>query len=324
MPTPPPYVGITGIYTVDDKHQEVTKAAYDGSARPGQLVVDTSDYSLWIGDDTGALNSVGGGGTSNKIQNVNSKVEIPSASGDVEVTVNSVNVMNFTTSGIDYQGDLYIAANGGVGVGTVIENDGGDLEIKNFDDDIIIDTRNGGDDIFLYAGDRVRAYGGDRANDSELDGGDIELNGGRGADNTSGGFAGAGGDIFLTAGDAGTASPGTNSTGGNIEINGGYTSLSATSGGYVHIKGGASTDAVSGEVYIGLNRVWTFNSNYFYFRYPVCPQLALLGPATGIAGARAFISDSSVAASGNFGAIAAGGGANTVPVFSDGANWLIG
>ena len=42
------------------------------------------------------------------------------------------------------------------------------------------------------------------------------------------------------------------------------------------------------------------------------------------AGLRAFVSDSNVAAAGNFGAIVATGGANFVPVYADGANWLIG
>jgi hypothetical protein len=37
-----------------------------------------------------------------------------------------------------------------------------------------------------------------------------------------------------------------------------------------------------------------------------------------------MINDSTVVASGNFGAIAVGGGANIVPVFSDGTDWLIG
>jgi len=37
-----------------------------------------------------------------------------------------------------------------------------------------------------------------------------------------------------------------------------------------------------------------------------------------------FVTDSTVAASGNFGAIVAGGSTNVVPVFSDGTNWLIG
>lgn len=47
-------------------------------------------------------------------------------------------------------------------------------------------------------------------------------------------------------------------------------------------------------------------------------------PSSSIAGQRQFVSDSTVAASGNFGAIVAGGGANTVPVYSDGAHWRIG
>lgn len=60
--TPPPYTGVTGVYTVIDKHIDVTKTSLDGSARPGQIIVDTTDYSLWVGDDTGALTAVGGSG----------------------------------------------------------------------------------------------------------------------------------------------------------------------------------------------------------------------------------------------------------------------
>jgi hypothetical protein len=41
-------------------------------------------------------------------------------------------------------------------------------------------------------------------------------------------------------------------------------------------------------------------------------------------GARAFVSDSNVVASGNFGAIVSGGGTNNVPVYYDGTNWRIG
>lgn len=46
--------------------------------------------------------------------------------------------------------------------------------------------------------------------------------------------------------------------------------------------------------------------------------------ATAGAGARAFISDGNIAATGNFAAQVQGGGANNVPVYSDGTNWLIG
>jgi hypothetical protein len=47
-------------------------------------------------------------------------------------------------------------------------------------------------------------------------------------------------------------------------------------------------------------------------------------PAATTAGIRRMVSDSSVAASGNFGAIVAGSGTNVVPVYSDGTNWRIG
>jgi len=52
--------------------------------------------------------------------------------------------------------------------------------------------------------------------------------------------------------------------------------------------------------------------------------VAALPAAAGAARAQIFVSDSSVAAAGNFGAIVVGGGANIVPVFSDGTNWRIG
>ena len=46
--------------------------------------------------------------------------------------------------------------------------------------------------------------------------------------------------------------------------------------------------------------------------------------AAGNAGTRTFVSDSTVAAAGNFGGVVAGTGSNTVPVYSDGGAWRIG
>lgn len=46
--------------------------------------------------------------------------------------------------------------------------------------------------------------------------------------------------------------------------------------------------------------------------------------AAGNAGTRTFVSDSNAAAASNFGVVVASGGSNTVPVYSDGANWRIG
>jgi len=60
--------------------------------------------------------------------------------------------------------------------------------------------------------------------------------------------------------------------------------------------------------------------------YPAgqAPMTVATLPSPAIGGQRQFVSDSASAASGNFGVVVTGGGANTVPVFSDGANWRIG
>ena len=62
---PPPYSQITGITRADMKYNEQESILnYDGHARPGELVVDLTSVppNLYIGDDNGNLNPVGGGG----------------------------------------------------------------------------------------------------------------------------------------------------------------------------------------------------------------------------------------------------------------------
>lgn len=56
----------------------------------------------------------------------------------------------------------------------------------------------------------------------------------------------------------------------------------------------------------------------------VDPQDTVAGLPAPTKGLRAFVTDSNVAAAGNFGAVVAGGGANFVPVYADGGNWRIG
>lgn len=65
------------------------------------------------------------------------------------------------------------------------------------------------------------------------------------------------------------------------------------------------------------------HANVWTFQYPVCVVPSTVGalPAAGVQGRRAFVSD---ATSTTFAAIAAGGGANPVPVYDDGTNWRIG
>ena len=150
----------------------------------------------------------------------------------------------------------------------------------------------------------------------------IKLLGGEGASGDTV-DAGPGGNIDIYAGNAGTSNLGQQSVGGDITIEGGHTTrLSPYQGGQVYIRGGSSADGIEGIVRICSNVEWTFNPNTGAVECPVV-LLAALGLPTP-KGKRAMISDSTVAASGNFGAIAVGGGNNTVPVFSDGTNWLIG
>jgi len=64
---------------------------------------------------------------------------------------------------------------------------------------------------------------------------------------------------------------------------------------------------------------------YYVNGVPVAGAVVLVGSLpTAVAGARAFVSDSTVIGLGNFGEIVVGGGVNAVPVWSDGTNWYIG
>jgi hypothetical protein len=55
--TPPPWQNITGITRAVMKDNAQTPLSnYDGNARPGEIVVNQSDYSMWIGNTQGVLN----------------------------------------------------------------------------------------------------------------------------------------------------------------------------------------------------------------------------------------------------------------------------
>jgi hypothetical protein len=69
------------------------------------------------------------------------------------------------------------------------------------------------------------------------------------------------------------------------------------------------------------DKIFTFNLGGA-LQFPVLTVATL--PSATSAGQRAFVSDSTATASGNFGAIVTGSGTNKVPVYSDGTNWRIG
>jgi len=73
----------------------------------------------------------------------------------------------------------------------------------------------------------------------------------------------------------------------------------------------------------GTTAQWSLNSATGLLKQN--PQtLASLPAASASDGGRSIVNNSNVAASGNFGAVVASGGTNTVPVYSDGVNWRIG
>ena len=67
------------------------------------------------------------------------------------------------------------------------------------------------------------------------------------------------------------------------------------------------------------NYAQSYRANYFYSTPTTVATLA--SAATAGSGARAFVNDATAT---TFASIVAGGGANPVPIYSDGTNWRIG
>ena len=100
--------------------------------------------------------------------------------------------------------------------------------------------------------------------------------------------------------------------GGNINAGGDVTATGNVTANNFVTSG--SSGNISGANYISAN----------YFKATPTTVTSLPAAATAGAGARTFVTNSSLAASGNFGATVSGGGSNTVPVYSDGSSWRIG
>jgi hypothetical protein len=118
----------------------------------------------------------------------------------------------------------------------------------------------------------------------------------------------------------GNASAGNLSTGGVLSVTG-----NANVGNIGANTGVFSSDITAANIYANTG---TIGSNVVIadtlVRTIVVTFATLPAAATAGAGSRAFISDGNIAATGNFAAQVQGGGANNVPVYSDGSNWLIG
>jgi hypothetical protein len=125
-PPPPPYNQITGISRADAKYNEQeTLADYNGNARPGELVIDLTSNppALYVGNNLGQLNAVGGGGGSTTWALLGDK---NNASGPTEIALGQ-EAGNTTAQGLgaiavgayagnDNQGQGAVALGGGSGV----------------------------------------------------------------------------------------------------------------------------------------------------------------------------------------------------------------
>ena len=69
---------------------------------------------------------------------------------------------------------------------------------------------------------------------------------------------------------------------------------------------------------------WSLNSATGVFKQATTVVASLTAPATVGAGAHHFVTDANATMAAGIGAVVAGGGANFVPVYSDGTNWRIG
>ena len=214
----------------------------------------------------------------------------------------------------------------------VLTDNAGDAELTFSPGDAVIQTSSSGsdlfirtltgDDIFIESGDDITLRGDQGTFDAEAEGGDINLFAGDGSDGNSNN-AGSGGDIRIEAGDAGNSVSGSQGEGGFVTIQAGYTTATGLPGGDISLVSGNSVDGIFGDVTISGNFTWEFSTRDATLKFPAV-TLATLPNPVGVPGARAMIADSTAFASGNFGVIAVGGGANIVPVFSDGTNWVLG
>jgi hypothetical protein len=349
---PPPYSDITGTSAIIGKYnQQETIAEADGNARPGQLVVNlvTDPPELYIGNNNGNLSLVTGGGSAGlPLANGTSNFNIATSGGNVTITADTSDTWTFDTNG-----NLTIPGNiRGLGTIRIDNRDTGtsaDIELYSADN-ILIQGKNQDPGTEREGGD-ISITGGSGAGGPDGTGGDISMvagAGGNATETTAGGDGGfttvgcrAGGEanaagsqlagngsqlqLYAGAGGFNDGDPALGGAGGNVNINGG-TSTTTGGAGDVNISAGIDDAGTPGNIAFapGRSKPLTYKELYASLVFTPVTFATLGSAATAGAGARAFVNDSNLAAATNFAAQITGGGANTVPVWSNGTNWLIG
>jgi hypothetical protein len=301
---PPPYDNITGISrTVMKDNAQETLAGYDGNARPGEIVADltTDPPALYVGNNLGQLTAIasGGGGSTGNITFTNTTMSPPDG---IDLFITAAN-SEVEITGLDFR----------VEVTDDVRIQGNDIvSIRNTSNVESIDIRtdyNGNDYAWEF---------------------DVTGN------LTTPGAVSVAGDITVSGDITGTSSastlvlkaqPASNTA---IQLNNSVDSTISTVAN-LEIRTNVANTA----------QTWTFDTNgglaapgnisagnILLSARITCQSVVTdpvnLGSLTAVFGARAFILDGNLAAAGNFGAQVAGGGGNSVPVWSDGTNWYIG
>jgi hypothetical protein len=288
-------------------------AKYVQVSANGQVSIQTFDY-----DDEEAHQWI--------FNAQNSSMVIP---GDIYGTSSiDINTAELGGSGSDI--NLYAADDITIQAGSKLagaDSEGGDINITggNGSDADGFEVGNSGGDLTITSGS-----GGNASFDNVAgQAGNIDISCGAGGGARADGNkqAGAGSNINITAGAAGNNDGNTalGNYGGAVILTAGN-ATDNQGGGAIIFNSGVDDAGTPGDYSFGNLREKPLTYKEAIAALAFTPvTLATLGTAASAgAGARAFITNSNAVASGNFGAVAASGGSNVVPVYSDGTNWRIG
>ena len=254
-----------------------------------------------------------------------STLEIP---GDIFGT-STINIDN-TDSGRSADINLYAADDISIVAGNQpydVGSEGGDINIGcgNGSDAGVEESGGGGGDLTITSG----AGGASSTSYDAGDGGSIAITAGNGGVASADGSrqAGSGSNLNITAGSAGynDGNAALGNYGGDVILTAGDSS-DEDGGGRIFFNSGVDNAGTPGDYSFGTIRSTPLTYKEAIAALAFTPvTLTTLGAASAVgAGARAFVTNGNLEATGNFGAIISDGGANTVPVFSDGTNWRIG
>ena len=324
---------VNRIYSDDSTYVTVN----DGLEVVGDLISEALDVTgnAVINNLTVTGNFIGTDITVNSIKNGSSNVDITNTNGNVTIGVNGTsNVLVVTSTGADVAGNI---SGYNLVINTIASDDStavsvlDDLSVHgdiNTIGDISATGNVTGGNIAIPAGKKIfgdfssaSTSGRSIFQTSVVNSGTFLTAVPNGVGNTAGLLAYSSSDTgnnavaIITANPAGVILRSTkNGTASYVPFlieTGGVTRATFDINGNVGISNTAPADtfSVGGNVYVS-GAVTTLPT--------------ALANLTAVSGARAFINNANLVAAGNFGTLVGSGGANVVPVWSDGTNWYIG